>query len=116
MSVQRELRLTSSQVQKLDSLFENGLAERLARYRTIEEMDRLLDRLIERGNADDDSIVRLSERVEALRAQENVRRMLMLSAMYRTLTREQRAAFSEMRRGATKSVSLQGRESRSFRD
>jgi Spy/CpxP family protein refolding chaperone len=79
-------------------------------------MDRLLERLVERGNADDDSVVRLSERVETLRAQENVRRTLMLSAMYRTLTREQRAAFSDMRRGATKSASLQGRESRSFRD
>lgn len=115
-AVQRELGLTSAQTRKLDVLFDQGLEERLARHRTIVEMDRLLERIIERGNADDDGVERLSERVEALRAQENVRHTRMLFAMYRTLTREQRAAFAEMKRGATKLASPPGRESPPRRD
>lgn len=103
-SFQRQLGLTPAQIEKLDALFERGLAERIGRHQKIEEMDRLLERIMERGNADTDSVLRLSEQVEALRAQQNVRRSLMLFAMYRTLTREQRAVFAEMRRGATRSA------------
>jgi Spy/CpxP family protein refolding chaperone len=113
---QRDLRLTPSQIQKLDALFERGLAERVARHQTIEEMDRLLARLMERGNADDASVLRLSEKVEALRAQENVRRTLMLAAMYRTLTREQRAAFTAMQRQSERSAVPPDRESPPHRD
>jgi hypothetical protein len=53
------------------------------------------------------NVARLSEQVEALRAQANIRRTLMLFAMYRTLTREQRIAFSQLLRqtAATRSVS-----------
>ena len=115
-AVQRELGLTPAQTRTLDSVFEQGLDERLARHRTIEEMDRLLERMMERANADDDGVERLSERVEALRAQENVRYTRMLFAMYRTLTRQQRAAFTEMKRGATGSASLPDRESPPNRD
>jgi Spy/CpxP family protein refolding chaperone len=96
--VQRELRLTSTQVETLNGLFERDLPERLAAHRTIKEMDRLLERTLERGNAADEHVARLSAHVEALRAQQNVRRSLMLLAMYRTLTYEQRAALTQKRR------------------
>jgi Spy/CpxP family protein refolding chaperone len=96
--VQRELRLTPTQVRKLDALFEQGLPERRALHRKIEEMDRLLERIVERGNADDGSVARLSQQVEALRSQANIRRTLMLYAMYRTLTHDQRAALTQIRR------------------
>jgi Spy/CpxP family protein refolding chaperone len=96
--VQRELRLTSTQVKTLNGLFERDLPERLAAHRTLKEMDRLLERTLERGNAADEHVARLSAQVESLRAQQNVRRTLMLLAMYRTLTRDQRAALTQMRR------------------
>src|SRR5688500_18947957 len=96
--VQRDLRLTRAQVQKLDALFEHGLAQRLTLHQKIDDMDRLLERVPERGNGDDASVERLSGQVEALRAQANVRRTVMRFAMYRTLTREQRDAFARMRR------------------
>jgi Spy/CpxP family protein refolding chaperone len=114
--VQQELRLTPAQIEKLGALFEDGFSERLALRRKIEEMDRLLERTLERGNADDASVARLSEQVEALRAQANVRSTLMLFAMYRTLTREQRAAFTELRQAATRSASPPRPESPPRRD
>lgn len=115
-AVQRELRLTAAQARKLDALFEHGLDERSARHRTIVEMDRLLERTMERGNADEDSVERLSERVEALRAQENVRHTLLVFAMYRTLSREQRATFASLRRAATSPAYPPDRESPPHRD
>jgi Spy/CpxP family protein refolding chaperone len=97
-TVQQMLKLTKAQVDRLDTLFEEDRPERVALRRKIAEMDRLLRRVLERGNAEDTTVKRLSEQVEALRAQHNVRRTLMLFAMYRRLTPEQRAAFTEMRR------------------
>lgn len=78
--------------------FDKGRPERVALRRKIAEMDRLLRRVLERGNAEDDTVKRLSEQVEGLRAQHNVRRTLMVLALYRRLTPEQRAAFTELRR------------------
>ena len=99
--VPRELRLSAAQVHRLDSLFERGLPQRLALRQKIEEMDRLL----ERGNGDEASVAKLSEQVEALRAQENVRRTVLLFAMYRTLNEEQRSALTRFRDPATRSAS-----------
>ena len=104
-AVQRELRLSPTQVHRLDALFERGLPQRLALQQKIEEMDRLLERVLERGNGDDASVARLSEQVEALRAQENVRRTVRLFAMYRTLNEEQRAALTRLRGTATRLAS-----------
>jgi Spy/CpxP family protein refolding chaperone len=61
-------------------------------------MDRLLRRLLLRANAEDMTVKRLSEQVEALRAQHNVRRTLMRFAIYRRLTPEQRSALTQLRR------------------
>lgn len=101
--VQGQLRLTTVQVERLNALYERGLPQRVAQRRKLAEMDRLLDRLVARGNADEAHLERLSEQVETLRAQINVRRTMMLFAMYRTLTREQRTTFSRLRQ--TDSVS-----------
>jgi Spy/CpxP family protein refolding chaperone len=96
--VQQALNLTKSQIERLEVVFDKDRPERVALRRKIAEMDRLLRRILERGNAEDDSIKRLSEQVEALRAQHNVRRTLMMFAIYRRLTPEQRAALTELRR------------------
>jgi Spy/CpxP family protein refolding chaperone len=100
-AMQRELRLTATQVSKLDEVFERGLTERFALRQKIEEMDRLLERIMQRGNADEGSVARLSGQVEALRAQENIRHTLILFAVYRTLTREQRARLTEIRQATS---------------
>jgi Spy/CpxP family protein refolding chaperone len=96
--VQRLLNLTKAQVDRLDVVFEKGRPERLALRRKIAEMDRLLRRVLLRGNAEDATVKRLSEQVEALRAQHNVRRTLMQFAMYRRLTAEQRSTLTQLRR------------------
>jgi Spy/CpxP family protein refolding chaperone len=99
--VQRTLQLTAAQVQKLNAIFEQGRPERLALRRQIDEMDRLLARVVERGNANEASVEQLSGQVEALRAQANVRRTLMLLGMYRCLRPDQRVALTELQRSTT---------------
>jgi Spy/CpxP family protein refolding chaperone len=98
--VQRVLDLTTSQIERLDTVFERGRPERVALRRKIAEMDRLLRRILLRGNAADDTVKRLSEQVEALRAQHNVRRTLTKFAMYRRLTPKQRSALKQFERSA----------------
>jgi Spy/CpxP family protein refolding chaperone len=95
--VQQRLNLTKSQVERLDTVFEKERPERVALRRKIAEMDRLLRRVLLRGNAADETVKRLSEQVEALRAQHNVRRTLMRFAIYRRLTPEQRSTLTQLR-------------------
>jgi Spy/CpxP family protein refolding chaperone len=109
--IQQTLNLTRSQVERLDTVFERDRSERIARRRKIAEMDRLLRRILERGNAEDSTVQRLSEQVEALRAQHNVRRTLMMFAIYRRLTPEQRTALTELRRTDTEVRSGPDRDS-----
>ena len=109
--VQRLLNLTLSQVERLDTVFEKGRAERVALRRKIAEMDRLLRRILLRGNAADDTVKRLSEQVEALRAQHNVRRTLVKFAMYRRLTPQQRSALKQLQRSENEMQSGPPRDS-----
>jgi Spy/CpxP family protein refolding chaperone len=75
--IQQLLNLTKAQVDRLDTVFERERPERIALRRKIAEMDRLLRRVLLRANAEDATVKRMSEQVEALRAQHNVRRTLM---------------------------------------
>ena len=75
--IQQVLNLTKTQVDRLDIVFERERPERIALRRKIAEMDRLLRRILLRANAEDATVKRMSEQVEALRAQHNVRRTLM---------------------------------------
>jgi Spy/CpxP family protein refolding chaperone len=88
--IQHDLRLTSKQVRRLDSIFERDLPARIALHRQIAQVDRELQRMIDL-EADVAVVMRLSDEVEQLRAERNVRRTLMLVAMYKTLTLAQRA-------------------------
>lgn len=101
-TIQHDLRLTSEQVQQLDSIFERDLPARIAMRQLIAQLDRELLRLI--GLEADDAVMRLSEAVERLRAQCNVRRSLMLVAMYKTLTPAQRAKLFAMSHSSASSV------------
>ena len=98
--VQQELGLTKAQVQALQSTFERGLPERVALRQNLDRLDAQLQRLIERGEADDGLVERFSARVEEVRARRNVRRTLILLEMYRILTPAQRLAFSRLRDAA----------------
>jgi Spy/CpxP family protein refolding chaperone len=109
--VQQQLGLTTSQVERLDTVFEKDRAERVALRRKIAEMDRLLRRVLLRANAEDSTIKRLSEQVEALRAQHNVRNTLMQFAMYRRLTPEQRSTLTQLRQSDSDIRSGPDRES-----
>ena len=96
-AVQHDLDLTKAQVQALQRIFERGFAERLALRRELDRMDSQLQRLLERGDEDDEAVERFSARVEQVRAQRNVRRTLILLEMYRTLTAAQRLGLSRLR-------------------
>ena len=76
------LRLTATQVARLDALFERELPQRVQRHREIQDLDRHLARVIEHDNGDDSHVAHLSEQVEA-RAAANIRRTLMLFTMTR---------------------------------
>jgi Spy/CpxP family protein refolding chaperone len=94
--IQRELHLSPAQVKSLDATFERKLPERIARQHRIEELDQELQHVIDRGEADDETVMRLSGQVEALRSQQNVRRALMLLAMYKVLTPDQRMVLTRI--------------------
>jgi Spy/CpxP family protein refolding chaperone len=97
-SIQRQLRLTTRQVATLDSLFERGLPARIDQHRQIQDLDRRLARIMEDPTIHDDRVAELSAEVETLRARQNIRRTLMLFAMYQALTDEQRRMLTQMHR------------------
>jgi Spy/CpxP family protein refolding chaperone len=96
-AVQQELGLVPVQVKALERCFERGLPERVALRRELDRLDSQLQQLLERGDAADPVVERLSARVETVRARRNVRRTLMLLEMYRILTPAQRLALSRLR-------------------
>lgn len=98
-AIQQDLRLTSEQVRQLDAIFERDLPARIALHQQIAQLDRELLRVIEL-EADAAVVMRLSDEVEQLRAQRNVRRTLMLVAMYKTLMPAQRARLFVMPRSS----------------
>jgi Spy/CpxP family protein refolding chaperone len=100
---QQDLQLTSEQVQQLDSIFERDLPARIKLHQQIAQLDRELLRVIGL-EADVAVVMRLSDEVELLRAQQNVRRALMLVAMRKTLTADQRAKLFELPRSPSPTV------------
>jgi Spy/CpxP family protein refolding chaperone len=109
--LQRQLRLTAAQIETLDVLFERERPQRVLRHHQIQAMDRRLAQVLENASADDHRVALLSEQVETLRVQQNVRRTLMLFAMYKTLTPQQRALLADIHR-SVRGVSHRGRDVR----
>jgi hypothetical protein len=97
-AIQRQLSLTSRQVATLDGLFERGLPERIHLHHQIQDMERRLARIMNDPTTHEDVVARLSADLEARRAQQNIRRTLMLFAMYQALTNEQRIILTQMHR------------------
>lgn len=89
--VQRQLALSPEQVHELDAIFARDRSARIALHRKITRLDSELQRLIQ-IEADDDEVMHVSDDLEASRGQQNIRRQLMLLAMFRVLTPPQRLA------------------------
>lgn len=88
--IQRQLALSSEQVSQLDSIFNRDRGARIELYKKLVRLDAELRHTIEIGEADDATVMRLSDELETLRRQRNTRRSLMLLAMYKVLTPSQR--------------------------
>lgn len=97
--IRRDLGLTARQIDSLENTFQRKLGERIERRRKLDGMDAALTRLIEKGEADDATVVRLSSEAERIRAERNVSRTLMLIQMYRILTPGQRLKLTEVHKG-----------------
>jgi len=89
-AIQQQLALSSDQVHQLDAIFDRDLSARIELYKKITRLDTELRKMIEIGEADDGTVMRLSDELESLRRQRNTRRQLMLLAMYKVLTPSQR--------------------------
>ena len=88
--IQRELRLTPQQVNRIDEIFQSNLAERRSLRRKLDELEKQLSALVDSATADDGDAGALIQRVEAARARRNVARMTMLYRIRQVLTPEQR--------------------------
>jgi Spy/CpxP family protein refolding chaperone len=91
--IQQRLALSPKQVHELDAIFSRDLPARVDLYKKITSLDAELWRMI-RSAADENTVMRLSDTVENLRLQRNIRRHLMLLAMHRVLTPSQRRDIS----------------------
>lgn len=98
IEVQRDLGLTATQVERLNQEFERTLSQRIALRQTLDRQDATLQRMIDRGDADETTVRHLSGRVEKIRAERNVARTLMLFSMYQVLTPTQRVRLSEIQK------------------
>ncbi len=94
--VQSRLQLTPKQVAKLDRIFDETLAERLASRERLVRLEDALSRLMAQADAGEAETLALVEKVEALRARRNVARTMMLVRMSRVLTKVQRRALEAM--------------------
>jgi Spy/CpxP family protein refolding chaperone len=92
--VQQALHLTSAQVRALDRLFHDRLEQRIADRRRLADLERQFTASLTAGDHAAIEHSRLIERREDLRRRINVRRAVMLLAMYRMLSPDQRQLLS----------------------
>ena len=98
-AIQQQLALSSKQVKQLDAIFTRDRAARIELYKKITRLDAELRQTIEIGEADDATVMRLSDELGTLRRQRNIGRYLMLLAMYKVLTVSQRVKLMSPYRG-----------------
>lgn len=102
-AIQQQLALSLEQVKQLDAIFTRDRAARIELYKKITRLDAELRQTIEIGEADDATVMRLSDELENLRRQRNIGRYLMLLAMYKVLTVSQRVKLMSQYRGSPSS-------------
>jgi Spy/CpxP family protein refolding chaperone len=86
-----ELGITDQQSAEIDRIFESTIPQQRETRRRLDQMEKQLEKMIEEGTADVATVAQQVEGVEALRAQANKTRTLLLYRMHRVLTAEQRA-------------------------
>lgn len=86
-----ELGITDQQSAEIDRIFESTIPQQRETRRQLDQMEKELEKMIEQGTADVETIAQQVEKVEALRAQANKTRTVLLYRMHRVLTAEQRA-------------------------
>jgi Spy/CpxP family protein refolding chaperone len=96
--VQRELQLSPDQVSSIEDVFQQTLPQRRALRHRLEEQERDVRQLLDRGGPVDDAAIDSIELLETLRAHVNVERMRMLLRIRRLLTAEQRTRLERLAR------------------
>jgi Spy/CpxP family protein refolding chaperone len=91
--VQKDLGLTADQVSRIDEIFRTTMARQRKNKDTLDLLEERLSTLIE-ADADEDTVVKQVDKVEATRATLNKERTLMLLHMRQVLTPAQRATYS----------------------
>jgi Spy/CpxP family protein refolding chaperone len=95
-SIVKDLGLTAEQSARLNAIFETTMPELRQDREELERLEAKLSRMILDERMDEPSLVRQIDRVETARANGNKTRSLMLTQMYRVLTREQRVRFDQL--------------------
>ena len=93
-AMQASLHLTRDQVTKIDAIFDSTLPQRQALRKQLDALEEQEDSALSHATLDDAAAMLLIERVEAVRAQRNTARALMLYQIRRVLTPEQRQWFN----------------------
>jgi Spy/CpxP family protein refolding chaperone len=101
-TIRKELGLTADQSARIDTIWQATLPELRQDWEELDRLESKMSRLIE-TDAPEAQIVRLSDKVEALRSTLNKTRTLMLYRMRQVLTPEQRAKLKtyEPRKGGS---------------
>jgi len=85
---QRDLALTQDQTARIENVFQPAIAQLRAKKTELDQQEEALSRLIA-TNADEATVVKQVDKVEAIRAHLNKGRTLMLLRMRQVLTPEQ---------------------------
>ena len=95
-AIVKELGLAVDQVTRINTIFETTMPELRQDREELERLEAKLSRMIQDDRMDEATLSRQIDRVETARANGNKTRSLMLTRMYRVLTREQRVKFDQL--------------------
>jgi Spy/CpxP family protein refolding chaperone len=91
--VQQDLKLTPDQVSRIESIFQAALGRQRNNKTALDKLEADLSHLIE-SDADEATVVKQVDKVEAKRSAMNKERTLMLLHIRQVLTPEQRASYT----------------------
>lgn len=95
-AIVKELGLAVDQVTRINTIFETTMPELRQDREELERLEAKLSRMIQDDRMDEATLSRQIDRVETARANGNKTRSMMLTRMYRVLTREQRVKFDQI--------------------
>jgi len=95
-SIVKDLGLTTDQSARINAIFETTMPELRQDREQLERLEAKLSRMIQDERMDEAILARQIDRVETARANGNKTRSLMLTRMYRVLTKDQRTRFDQL--------------------